>query len=367
MTELESPGDSSSAWGDARTRFFFELTPDRVLEAVETSGLHCTGRCSALGSYENRVYEVELELEELPSGIRTASSAYASRRVVKFYRPGRWSEAQILEEHEFLLELQASEIPVVAPLLFPDGKSLHRTENSGIWYAIFPKVGGRAPEEMTRDQLRQVGRLLARIHQVGGRRPARHRIALNATTYGRQNLDALLRGDRIALEFRSRYEAAVLEVCEVTEKLFVALSAGPFHRVHGDCHLGNLLWSPEGPVFLDFDDMVNGPAVQDVWLLAPGRDAESVQDRESLLEGYEEMRVFNRSTLRLIEPLRALRFVHYSAWIARRWEDPAFPQAFPQFGSHRYWADETHDMEEQLRLSRIAAAGADLGAARNGL
>jgi Ser/Thr protein kinase RdoA (MazF antagonist) len=363
--------DASSAWGEDRTRFFFELTPDRVLEAVEASGLRCTGRCSALGSYENRVYEVELEVEgELASGVLTSSAAYANRRVVKFYRPGRWSEAQILEEHEFLLELQASEIPVVAPLPFPDGKSLHCTNqctsgDSGIWYALFPKVGGRAPEEMTHDQLRQIGRLLARIHQVGGRRPARHRIELNPTTYGRQNLEALLRGDRISLEFRSRYEAAVLSVCELAEKFFSALSPGALQRIHGDCHLGNLLWSAQGPVFLDFDDMVMGPAVQDVWLLTPGRDAESLQDRESLLEGYEEMRVFDRSTLRLIEPLRALRFVHYSAWIARRWEDPAFPQAFPQFGSHRYWADETHDMEEQLRLSREAAAGATLGADHN--
>ncbi len=331
---------SDSAWGDTQTRFFFELTPDRVLDAVETAGLRCTGRCVALNSFENRVYDVELESED----------GAKARRVVKFYRPGRWSEAQILEEHEFLQDLRESEIPVICPLPFPDGRTLHRLD-SGIAFTVFPKVGGRAPEEMTPDQLRQIGRLLARIHQVGGNKAAPHRIELNASTYGRQNLETLLATNQIPLEFKGRYEKAVLELCAVTDQRFAELAPGSIHRLHGDCHLGNLLWSPGGPFFLDFDDMVRGPAVQDIWLLVPGRDPDSLQNRQHLLAGYEEMRHFDYPSLRLIEPLRALRFVHYSAWIARRWEDPAFPLAFPHFGSHRYWADETHDMEEQLRLS----------------
>ncbi|MDR3608366.1 MAG: serine/threonine protein kinase [Oligoflexia bacterium] len=344
--------NTTSVWGDAQTRFFFDLTPDRVLDAVEASGLHPTGRCAALNSFENRVYDVELEAEgDFEGRRRTATELLASRRVVKFYRPGRWNQAQILEEHEFLLDLNEAEIPVVAPLSFADGKTLHYLP-SGIGYAVFPKVGGRAPEEMSPDQLRQIGRLLARIHQVGAKKKALHRIELNPDTYGRQNLKALIDADKVPLEFRNRYESAVLEICSLADRLFRELPEGSIHRIHGDCHLGNLLWSPSGPFFLDFDDMVRGPAVQDIWLLVPGRDQESLANRQHLLDGYEEMRHFDYSSLRLVEPLRALRFVHYSAWIARRWDDPAFPLAFPHFGSHRYWADETHDMEEQLRLAR---------------
>jgi Ser/Thr protein kinase RdoA (MazF antagonist) len=339
--------NAGSAWGEAETRFFFELTPDRVLTAVESAGLRCTGRCVALNSFENRVYDVELESED-GARPKNASELQASRRVVKFYRPGRWSEAQILEEHEFLADLHAAEIPVICPLPFPDGRTLQYLK-SGMGFAVFPKVGGRAPEEMPPDQLKQIGRLLARIHTVGAKKTAPHRLELNASTYGLQNLQVLL--DKIPLEFKNRYESAVLQICEITERLFKDLPAGAIHRVHGDCHLGNLLWSSSGPFFLDFDDMVRAPAVQDIWLLVPGRDAESIQNRQHLLEGYEEMRHFDYSSLRLLEPLRALRLIHYAAWIARRWDDPAFPLAFPHFGSHRYWADETHDMEEQLRLS----------------
>jgi Ser/Thr protein kinase RdoA (MazF antagonist) len=182
---------------------------------------------------------------------------------------------------------------------------------------------------------------------VGAQREAPHRVKLDPASYGRANLAFLREGNWIPLEFRARYEAAVEKICQWSEPLFAGASV---HRLHGDCHLGNLLWNPNGTFFLDFDDMVRGPAVQDIWLLTPGRDAEGLLAREWLLEGYEEMRVFDRSTLRLIEPLRALRFIHYTAWIARRWKDPAFPAAFPQFGSHRYWQDETADLEEQLRL-----------------
>lgn len=345
--------DAQNAWGEAQTRFFFDLTPDRVLEAVEKSGLHCTGRCTALNSFENRVYEVELEAPEAEGEVddsdRSASARFARRRVVKFYRPGRWSREQILEEHEFLKDLKTAEIPVVAPLVFSDGDTLHQSRESGIYYALFPKVGGRAPDELRDEQLRWIGRLLARIHATGASKPARHRIELSPMNYGRKNLASLLEGNWIPLEFAARYEKAVNEICLRSEKLWGELAPGSIHRIHGDCHLGNLLWNTSGPFFLDFDDMVRGPAVQDIWLLVPGRDEESLKQRESLLEGYEEMRGFDRTTLKLVEPLRALRFVHYSAWIARRWNDPAFPQAFPQFGSHRYWQDETQDLEAQLK------------------
>jgi Ser/Thr protein kinase RdoA (MazF antagonist) len=324
------------------SRFFFELTPDRVLESVEASGLRCTGRCLALNSFENRVYDVELESDEKPA------NPSAHRRVAKFYRPGRWTREQILEEHRFILDLVADEIPAIAPIKFEDtGETLHQTREGGMWYALFPKVGGRAPDELTTEQLRRIGRLLGRIHNAGARREAPHRLALTPETYARDNLRFLLEGEWIPLEFRKRYEDAVLAICERVAPWFAET---PTHRLHGDCHLGNLLWNDQGPFFLDFDDMVRGPAVQDLWLLLPGRDEFARRQLDDLLEGYEEMRAFDRASLRLIEPLRALRFIHYTAWVARRWEDPAFPHAFPQFGSHRYWSDETDDLEEQLRL-----------------
>jgi Ser/Thr protein kinase RdoA (MazF antagonist) len=342
----DGPADSRNAWGAEQTRFFFELTPDRVLDAVEASGLRCTGRCQALNSFENRVYDVELESER-------PGASLDARRVVKFYRPGRWSREQILEEHQFLADLVAAEIPAIAPLPFEDGATLHETP-SGIAYALFPKVGGRAPDEFTDEQLERVGTLLGRVHAVGAARKAHHRIRLTPETYGEANLEYLLR-HWVPADFRARYEAAVRGILGLSTPWFEAAAPGA-QRIHGDCHPGNLLANAEGHYFfLDFDDMVVGPPVQDLWLLVPGRDTESRVQREALLEGYARMRAFDRASLRLLEPLRALRFIHYTAWIARRWEDPAFPLAFPEFNSHAYWADETADLEEQLRIIRESA------------
>ena len=196
----------------------------------------------------------------------------------------------------------------------------------------------------------RIGMLLARIHNVGAQRTAPNRVALNPQTYGVENLEYLLSKNKIPLEYRGNYERVVRDICAKTAELFAKLPQSAIIRTHGDCHLGNLLWNQEGPFFLDFDDMVRAPAAQDIWLLTPGRDTEARQQREVLLEGYEQMRVFDRSSLKFIEPLRALRFVHYTAWIARRWEDPAFPPAFPEFGHHSYWADETRDLEDQWKL-----------------
>jgi Ser/Thr protein kinase RdoA (MazF antagonist) len=348
--------DSKDAWGGEKTKFFFELTPDRVLDAVEASGFRCTGRCMALNSFENRVYDVELErdrtdagaLESGEQGLFSPNHQHhlsSDRRIVKFYRPGRWSREQILEEHEFLNDLRAAEIPAIAPLPFEDGSTLHAT-SSGIWYAVFPKVGGRAPDEFNDDQLLRIGRLLARVHNVGASSEARHRIRLSPQTYGLANLEYLLK-HWVPVEFRARYESVVSKIVELSAPWFAQADV---QRVHGDCHPGNLLQNAEGFFFIDFDDMVVAPPAQDLWLLVPGRDCESLAQRDVLLEGYQEMRAFDRPTLRLIEPLRALRFVHYTAWIARRWGDPAFPAAFPEFNSHAYWHDETLDLEEQLRL-----------------
>jgi Ser/Thr protein kinase RdoA (MazF antagonist) len=310
--------------------FFFELTPERVLDAVESSGLQCTGRCLALNSFENRVYDVELD--------------DGNRRVVKFYRPARWTEEQILEEHEFLFDLKEAEIPVVSPIQFPDGMTLKKMPGTEIHYALFPKVGGRAPEELSDDQLVRVGRLLGRIHNVGAKKRFQHRVRINPQTYGFSNLEFLLKKNWIPIEFQNRYKSVVEKICEFTEPWFEKLE---FQRLHGDCHLGNLLWSAQGPFFLDFDDCVIGPPIQDIWLLVPGRDAEALRQRDVLLKGYCEFRHFDMKSLKLIEPLRSLRFIYYTAWIARRWDDPAFPMAFPHFGTHQYWMREVEDLEDQ--------------------
>jgi Ser/Thr protein kinase RdoA (MazF antagonist) len=342
---------SGSAWGDSETRYFHALTPDRILDAVEAStGRRCTGRALALNSMENRVYELEVEPQETVEG-DAEGSGRAPRRpaaeflIAKFYRPGRWSEAQILEEHAFLAELQDHEIPVVAPLPFRDGATLHRLETGGLWYTVFPKCGGRAPDELGPEQLAQAGRLLARLHNVGAARKAPSRVVLTPETYGLANLRHLVDARILPDDVKPRYQALVEAICAAAAPLFAGVAT---HRIHGDCHLGNLLWGRSGLFFVDFDDMVTGPAVQDMWLLLPGRDDEARAQLEILLDAYQSMRPFDRGSLRLIEALRALRLVHFSAWIGRRWQDPAFQRAFPQFGTAKYWTDQLSDLSEQL-------------------
>jgi len=329
---------------------FYELTPDRVLDAVETSGYQCTGRCSALNSYENRVYDVELE-KELKDSAGVQWSLSTNRCVVKFYRPQRWSREQILEEHEFLAELSEADIPVVRPLPFPDGETLQLAKESGLFFAVFPKVYGRPPYELGAQQLYDLGRLLGELHDVGAQHEAQHRLRLTPQTYGIQNLEFLLKENQIPAEFAKRYESAVTEICRIAQSHFEEVT---YIRIHGDCHAGNILWGDEGPFFMDFDDMVQGPEVQDFWLLVSGKEAQDRRNMESFLEGYESVRSFDRSQLSLVEALRALRYVHFSAWIARRWNDPAFPLAFPEFGSHKYWDGQTRDLEDQLSLVKEA-------------
>ncbi|MFH1261848.1 MAG: serine/threonine protein kinase [Pseudomonadota bacterium] len=328
---------------------FFELTPDLVLAAVEASGLRCNGRCIPLNSYENRVYELELEEDESEDG--AAKHVISRRRVVKFYRPGRWSRDQILEEHQFLQDLLEDEVPVVAPIRFPNGETLHSAQESGLWYTVFPKVGGRIPDEMDEDQLQWLGRLLGRIHNVGASRKGLYRLSLTPATYGTSNLEYLLANNWLPPNLRERYASAVREICRLAEAPFA--SVAPI-RLHGDCHRNNLLWGTQGPFFLDFDDMVIGPPVQDLWLLVPGRDSEARLHLDSLIRGYEEFRTFDRASLKMIEILRALRFVHFSAWMARRWEDPAFPRAFPYFNTPKYWEDQTRDVMDQAERIQTA-------------
>ena len=327
--------------GTAETRYFYELTPDRILDAVEACGLRCTGRCLALNSMENRVYQVEVEVDETGGGLGNRF------RVVKFYRPGRWNEEQILEEHQFLRDLAEHEIPVVPPVALSGGRTLARVGDLNIWCAVFPRVGGRIPEEPDRDQLEQLGRLIARVHAVGAERQAPHRVRLDPQSYGLDDLASLLEADVVPPGLRDRYRMVVERLCEITALWF---ERSAYQRIHGDCHLGNVLWGRDGAFLVDFDDMVRGPCVQDLWLLVPGRDEAARQQREILLSAYEQLRELDRASLRLIEPLRALRIVHFSAWIARRWSDPAFPRVFPDFGSERYWSEELSTLQELLGL-----------------
>jgi Ser/Thr protein kinase RdoA (MazF antagonist) len=310
--------------------FFYELTPDRVLRAVEEAGFLPTGHCSPLTCLENRVYDVRLE--------------DASHVIAKFYRPNRWSREGILDEHRFLNELRAAEIPVCAPIVFPDGGTLRTVE--GIHYALWPRVGGRAPNEFDDEQVQILGRLLARIHNVGAAGEAVHRRRLDAPTSALEPLAFLEERSFLPPECRRRYRAAAEAVAEI----YTARSEGvPVHRIHGDCHVGNLLRAADGWCFLDFDDFVVGPAVHDVWMLLPGRDAEGARQRALLIEAYGQFRAFNVRWLDLVEPLRAFRFIFYAAWIARRWQDEAFPAAFPHFGTAEYWENETRDLEELVQ------------------
>jgi Ser/Thr protein kinase RdoA (MazF antagonist) len=311
---------------------FFTLTPDTMLACVERAlGTRATGRTFTLNSMENRVSDIELEDER--------------RVVTKFYRPGRWTREQILEEHAFLAELVEAEIPAVPPLMLANGATLD-TSPDGILFAVFEKVRGRSLQELNDQELQQAGRLLARIHTVGERHPAAHRLRITPQ-WALDSLQILDETSAVDIQLQSRYRRAVEAIVQKIEPLFKDV---PSHRVHGDCHLGNLLWQNERPFFLDFDDMVSAPAVQDIWMVVRGRDDDAARMRDVMLTAYESMRHFDRGTLRLVEPLRALRMIHYSAWIARRWADPIFKQTFPEFVTYSYWLEEVDALEEQLRL-----------------
>jgi Ser/Thr protein kinase RdoA (MazF antagonist) len=328
------------AQSEPATDLFLSLTPERVLAAVEAGGLRCNPVAYALNSFENRVYEVELEDR--------------SRVVAKFYRPGRWTAEQILEEHQFLADLAAAEIPVCTVRELPGGGTLRQIDD--IWYALSDRRGGRAPDELDDATARRLGMLVGRLHTVGAGRPAEHRVRLNADAFIRDNVDWLAQHEILPRHLGERYFDAALTVADLVDEL---LEGVPVHRIHGDLHLGNLLFRDGLLNVLDFDDMMVGPAVQDIWLVLPGRDAWAWRQRDAFLEGYEQFRAFDRSTLRLIEPLRALRMIHYATWIARRWHDPAFPAAWPQFGTPEHWQRETDDLVEQLAVIRGEMAAAE--------
>ena len=311
---------------------YSELSPETVLDAIEALGLRCDGRALALNSYENRVYQVGIEDGEPV--------------VAKFYRPGRWSDAAIREEHAFAGELAALEIPVVAPLL-QAGESMH--VHRGFRYAVFPRRGGRWPELGTSEEREWVGRFLGRIHAVGRAGRFYERNFLNMDDLGRDARDFVLSGDWMPDYLADKYEEVTDELLEAIEARALNWGGAAVGRILGDCHRGNILWTDQGPHFVDLDDCLTGPAIQDLWMLIAGGRQEMRTELKDLLTGYEQFLPFDRSEIALIEPLRALRMIHYSAWLARRWYDPAFPKAFPWFAEPRYWEQHHRSLQDQLQ------------------
>jgi Ser/Thr protein kinase RdoA (MazF antagonist) len=310
---------------------YSELSPETVLDAIEAVGHRCDGRVLALNSYENRVYQVGIEDGE--------------PLVAKFYRPGRWTDAAIREEHAFACELAAQEIPVVAPLI-ERGESLQT--HKGFRYAIFPRRGGRWPELGTPDEREWVGRFLGRIHAVGRAARFVERPRLSMQDLGRDARDYVLAGDWMPEYLATKYADLTDELLDEVEARADGWCGATLARILGDCHRGNILWTDLGPHFVDLDDCLTGPAIQDLWMLLAGGQEEMRTELTDLLRGYEQFLRFDRREIALIEPLRALRMIHYSAGLARRWHDPAFPRAFPWFAEPRYWEEHYRALDDQL-------------------
>lgn len=314
---------------------FAGLEPGLILDAVDGLGFRTDGRLLALNSFENRVYQV---------GIDEAPAV-----VVKFYRPARWSDEAILEEHGFVQELEAAELPVVAPLVV-NGASLHRHE--GFRFAVYPRRGGRAPELDRDETLQCMGRFTARIHLVGARSRFAHRMVLDVHSTGHAARDYLLDHEVLPPEVASRWADVSAAALEAVGRAFEAARGVACLRLHGDCHAGNVMWTDQGPHFVDFDDCLSGPAVQDLWMMLSGSEDEMRHQRAQLMLGYRAFRELGDGEFALVEPLRTLRLIHYSAWLARRWSDPAFPAAFPFFNSPHYWHARVSELAEQVSLMR---------------
>jgi len=306
------------------------LIPDCILDAVDSAGYRCDGRLQALNSYENRVYQVWLE--------------DGTSVIAKFYRPGRWPDAAIGEEHQFALELAEREIPVVAPLVIR-GRTLH--EHDGFRFALYPRRPGRSPELENLDTLRWLGRFIGRIHAVGALKPFAHRPALDIESFGREPSRFVLDNDFVPVDLIETYRSVVDDVLGRVVQCYERTGKVANIRLHGDCHAGNILWTDQGPHFVDLDDARMGPAVQDIWMWLAGSRADTTLQLAAVIEGYREFNDFDPRELALIEALRTLRIIHYAGWLARRWDDPAFPASFPFFNTQRYWQDHILSLREQ--------------------
>jgi Ser/Thr protein kinase RdoA (MazF antagonist) len=312
---------------------YARLTPDTLLGAVESLGYVTSGQLLALNSYENRVYQVGLE--------------DAPPVIAKFYRPHRWSDATILEEHAFTLELAAHEIPVVAPLQTGQ-TTLHRFE--GYRFAIYPRQGGHWPELGSREERLWMGRFIGRIHAVGAARPFEHRPALDIDSFGHRPSRFLIEGGFLPAHIETAYRTLAADLLARIGEYFETAGSISRIRLHGDCHPGNILWTDDGPHFVDLDDCRSGPAIQDLWMLLSGNRSEMQLQLGEILEGYEQFRELDYREIQLIEALRTLRMIHYAGWLARRWDDPAFPRAFPWFNTPRYWEEHILALREQAAL-----------------
>ena len=308
-----------------------KLTPDRVLDAVESLGYLSDVRIMALNSYENRVYQVGIEDSD--------------PLIAKFYRPERWTREQIEEEHQFTLELKNMELPVVAPLAVESGNTLHEFE--GFLFALFPRQGGHAPELDNFDNLLTMGRTLGRMHKLGAATKFQHRPEITLQRYGIDSVQYLLENDFIPSSLLEAYETLTSDLLHRLERIRQQQEWKSI-RVHGDCHGGNILWRDDAPHFVDFDDTQMAPAIQDLWMLLSGDRQEQTLQMAELLEGYGEFMDFSASELNLVEYFRTLRLLNYSGWLAKRWDDPAFPMAFTWFNTERYWAEHILELREQL-------------------
>jgi len=326
MRRMNPPDDASSL-------AYTNLKPEQIIAALEELGYHCDGRFLALNSYENRVYQIGIE--------------DAAPIVAKFYRPGRWSDAQILEEHEFAGELAAGELPVVAPISHA-GETL--LKSASFRFSVYESRGGRAPELDNYDLQRQLGRFIARIHLIGETRQFKTRPTVDIESYGTASCDYLLDKEFIPYELEEAYASVAEQVLDEVDACMERAGNVRYFRIHADFHPGNVLIAGEKIHIVDLDDTRRGPAVQDIWMFLSGDQQEQAPQLAALLEGYEEFRPFNARELHLIEALRSLRIMHYAAWLARRWTDPAFKVAFPWFAGQRYWDEHILALREQTAL-----------------
>lgn len=350
MQARATPGGAAE-----ETEPFAGLSPDVILDAIDrvlgapdfAGGVRASGQVQALNSYENRVFQVGIEPAAWPAPAGAPQPPAAL--IAKFYRPGRWSDAQILEEHGFLRELADAEVPAV-PALELGGRTLHDVD--GFRVALFPRRGGRAPELSERPVRERIGRFLGRLHAVGARRDFRARLRMDAESFGAEPSAYLLASGWLPPELAPVYRDLTGQALALVRAAFAAAGPVRAQRVHGDCHPGNLLWNDEGaepgPHFVDFDDSAMAPAVQDLWMLLSGDRLEMSAQLRDVLAGYELFAPFDRRQLLLVEPLRTLRLIHYAAWIARRWSDPAFVAAFPWFPEARYWEARVLELREQI-------------------
>lgn len=327
-------------WGQ-ETKHFHLLTPDHVMVAAETWGRRLSGRVQALNSLENRVYDVELAAQE------DMGPGFARQNVVlKFYRPGRWTREQILEEHRFLEQLIEFEVPVVAPLDF-NGSTLHIHEETNLFYALFPKVQGRIKDEFNKEEIEQAGRLIGRIHNVGSMGEFKHRLSLSPANFIEASRSEMARVKPVEHLSFQYYLNLLEQLYALLKPVFAPLQN---QRLHGDFHRGNIVWTSAGPMAVDFDDCLTGPIEQDLWLLFPGTDSYSEEDRDRFQRCYKEMTRKDHLKLNLTEPLRAMRMVHFNSWIAKRWDDHSFQRVFPQFPTSSYWDQQLIDLRMQMSV-----------------